>query len=47
MPFEATWTDLETSISSKRSQTQKNKYHGITNLSNLNFLNDINELKNR
>ena len=47
MPFEATWTDLEISILSKISQTQRNKYHDITNMSNLHFLNDINELKNR
>ena len=37
MPFEATWIDLEISILSKTSQTQKNKYHDITNVSNLNF----------
>ena len=37
MPFEATWIDLEISILSKTSERQKNKYHGITNVSNLNF----------
>ena len=35
MPFEATWTELETLILSKVSQKKKDKYHDITYIWNL------------
>ena len=39
MPFAATWTDPEMTISilSEVSQTEKDKYHEITNMWNLIF----------
>ena len=42
MPFAATWMDLEIIILSEVSQTEKDKYHGITCVWNLK--NDTNEL---
>ena len=44
MPFAATWMGLEVIILSEVSQKEKNKYHMISLMWNLIFLNDINEL---
>ena len=35
MPFEKTWMDLESLTLSEVSQTEKDKYHDITNMWNL------------
>ena len=35
MPFAAIWMDLEITILSEVSQTEKNKYHDITYMWNL------------
>ena len=42
MSFAATWVDLEITILSQVSQTEKDKYHDITYM--LNLKNDTNEL---
>ena len=36
MPFAVTWMDLETIILSEASQTEKDRYHDITYMQNLN-----------
>ena len=41
MQFVATWMDLEIIIQSEVSQTEKDKYHGITYIRNLKY--DTNE----
>ena len=43
MPFAATWMDLEISIPSAVSQTEKDKYNMISHMLNL-LKNDTNEL---